>query len=347
MMHPFAKLLSNRSERVIFMTPEQRRPYSDTVRDPGRPQAPRWHGRKGRRHRRRHIDGLGILIVAGMFMAAGVICFGCLKFLWTGVEDVITPSSVSAAEAEARIMPESENWESPVLTGVRDLTVYQGDTIRYLDGVAAADARDPAPVITVDSGPVDLSTPGTYSITYTATNAGGKTAQAKATVTVLERGENFVDLEMIYAAADAKLAQIIRENATAEQQVHDIYAYARLNLTYGGHSDRTDWRQTAYTMLTEGKGDCFGFFAVTKLLFERLGIPNIDVRKVKNSNQDSDHFWSLVSLDGGVTWYHFDSTPRAGEGDDFCLVTDAFLNAYSDAHGGSHNRDQTLYPATP
>ena len=94
-------------------------------------------------------------------------------------------------------------------------------------------------------------------------------------------------------------------------------------------------------------GDCFGYFAVTKLLFERLGIPNIDVRKVKNFDGDSDHFWSLVSVDGGKTYYHFDATPRVGDGDDFCLVTDAFLDAYSDSHKGSHNRDKSLYPATP
>ncbi len=39
--------------------------------------------------------------------------------------------------------------------------------------------------------------------------------------------------------------------------------------------------------------------------------------------------------------------PRKGEGDDFCLVTDAFLDAYSASHNNCHNRDKTLYPATP
>ena len=52
-------------------------------------------------------------------------------------------------------------------------------------------------------------------------------------------------------------------------------------------------------------------------------------------------------MDGGSTYYHLDTTPRLGEGDDFCLVTDAFLDAYSDTHSGSHNRDKALYPKTP
>lgn len=155
------------------------------------------------------------------------------------------------------------------------------------------------------------------------------------------------ETDPVDAAADALLDTLIQDGATAEEQVHAIYQWARSSLSYGGHSDRTDWRQTAYTMLTEYRGDCYGYFAVTKLLFDRLGIPNIDVRKVKNAPDDSDHFWSMVSVDGGKTWYHFDATPRVGEGDDFCLVTDGFLDAYSEEHKGSHNRDRSLYPATP
>ena len=243
--------------------------------------------------------------------------------------------------------PEPMDTTAPILQGIHDFAVYQGDTISYMSGITATDDADADPTVTVDSSDVDLSQPGNYTVIYTATDASGNTSREAATVTVMEKQEGFVDLDTIYAAADAKLKEIIRENATMKQQIHDVYAWARLNLSYGGHSDRTDWLQTAYGMLTEGRGDCYGFWAVTKLLFERLEIPNIDVRKVRNSAEDTDHFWSLLSLDGGVTWYHFDSTPRYGDGDDFCLVTDAFIDAYSDSHEGSHNRDKSLYPETP
>ena len=130
-------------------------------------------------------------------------------------------------------------------------------------------------------------------------------------------------------------------------KVKAIYAYVRSHYTYSGHSDKTDWLQGAYVMMTEGQGDCFNYYAVTKLLLDRCGIPNIDVRKVRNFPDDSDHYWSLVSVDGGKTYYHLDTTPRVGDGDDFCLVTDAFLDAYSDTHGKCHNRDKALYPRTP
>lgn len=291
------------------------------------------------------------LIAAILLIAVGTLCWKGVRKVWHGMQDVLefmTPddSVISIIDTNPPGNT-SGDCKAPVLSGIHDFTIYQGDTISYMSGITAADETDSNPTITVDNSAVDLSQPGEYQVTYTASDASGNSSQATAIVTVLEKQDGFVDLETIYAAADAKLEEIIRDNATMKQQVHDIYAWARLNLSYGGHSDRTDWRQTAYGMLTEGKGDCFGFYAVTKLLFERLDIPNIDVCKVKNSADDTDHFWSLVSLDDGETWYHFDSTPRYGEGDDFCLVTDTFLDAYSKKHDGSHNRDKSLYPETP
>jgi len=241
----------------------------------------------------------------------------------------------------------SEDDQAPKIEGIHDFEIYQGDTISYLKDLTVTDNVDPEAVITVDSSRVDLSRPGCYDVIYTVTDKAGNKNLYAARVTVLERKPEYVNLDIIYETADELLKEIIRENATDKQQIHDVYAWARLNLTFSGHSDRTDWRQTAYTMMTDGRGDCYGFFAVTKLLFERLGIPNIDVQKVRNNPNDTDHFWSLVSYDNEETWYHFDATPRHGDGDDFCLVTDAFLDAYSDSHDGCHNRDKSLYPQTP
>ena len=131
-----------------------------------------------------------------------------------------------------------------------------------------------------------------------------------------------------------------------EEQVRAIYKWARSSLGYSSYKG-TDWLKGAEHMLNKRTGDCFNYFAVCKLMFERLGIPNIDVVKVKKSSSSSSHYWSLVSVDGGENYYHFDSTPRKGDGDNFCLVTDAFIDKYSKKHYGSHNRDKSLYPATP
>ena len=292
------------------------------------------------------VNATAYLVASALLVGMAALAWLGMQYIWNWMDNVL--DHIAPADPIISMVDTTPaDRTAPVLTGIHDFRIYQGDTISYMSGITATDDIDANPSITVDNSAVDLSRPGEYTVIYTATDASGNSSQEKTTVTVMEKQEGFVDLDTIYAAADAKLEEIIRDNATMKQKIHDVYAWARLNLSYGGHSDRTDWRQTAYVMLTEGKGDCYGYWAVTKLLFERLGIPNIDVQKVKNSVDDTDHFWSLVSLDGGDTWYHFDSTPRAGEGDDFCLVTDAFLDAYSDSHEGSHNRDKSLYPETP
>ena len=297
------------------------------------------------------VNAVTFLIIITSLLLVCILCWKCLHFIGSGVErilDYLVPEdSVLSIIYTEPAETESGDRVAPVLSGVHDFLLYQGDTISYMSGITATDDTDDDPSITVDSSSVDLSRSGEYTVIYTATDTSGNASQEKATVTVMEKQEGFVDLITIYASADAKLEEIIRDNATEREQVQDVYTWARTHLSYGGHSDRTDWLQTAYVMLTEGKGDCYGYWAVTKLLFERLEIANIDVRKVKNSPEDTDHFWSLVSPDGGKSWYHFDSTPRYGEGDDFCLVTDAFIDAYSDSHKGSHNRDKSLYPETP
>ena len=235
----------------------------------------------------------------------------------------------------------------PTIQGVHNISLYLGGSVSYRSGVIVTDDKDSAPKLEVDSSQVDLSNPGTYPLVYTARDMTGNTTRIEVTVTVAEKPASFVDEETINAKADELLKKIVSGDMTAEAKVKAIYAHMRSSYTYSGHSDKTDWLQGAWVMMTEGEGDCFNYYALTKLLLDRCGIPNIDVRKVRNYAEDSDHYWSLVSVDGGETYYHLDTTPRVGDGDDFCLVTDAFLDAYSAANKNCHNRDKSLYPATP
>ena len=236
---------------------------------------------------------------------------------------------------------------APTIQGVHNISLYLGGSASYRSGVVVSDDKDPSPTLEVDSSQVDLSNVGTYPLVYTARDMTGNETRLEVTVTVAEKPETYVDPETINAKADELLKKIVTEDMTAEAKVKAIYSYVRSHYTYSGHSDKTDWVQGAYVMMTSGQGDCFNYYAVTKLLLDRSNIPNIDVRKVRNYPEDSDHYWSLVSVDGGNTYYHLDTTPRVGDGDDFCLVTDAFLDAYSNANKGCHNRDKSLYPATP
>ena len=241
----------------------------------------------------------------------------------------------------------TDDYTAPTIQGVHDISMYLGSAVSYRSGVVVTDDKDPSPKLDIDSSQVDLSNPGTYPLIYTARDMTGNETRVEVTVTVAEKPATFVEEEVINTKADELLKKIVTEDMTAEAKVKAIYAYVRSHYTYSGHSDKTDWLQGAYVMMESGQGDCFNYYAITKLLLERSGIPNIDVRKVRNFPEDSDHYWSLVSVDGGQTYYHLDTTPRVGDGDDFCLVTDAFLDAYSAANKNCHNRDKSLYPATP
>ncbi len=235
---------------------------------------------------------------------------------------------------------------APVITGAKDLTVYAGDTVQYMSGVLVTDDLDTEPQLVVDRSTVDLQTPGTYTVTYTATDKGGNKASVTVTLTVLPMKDNYVALDVIYEAVDEILAEIITDNMDVKQQAYAVYYWIRTNCTYADGSEKDDWMQGAYTMLENRQGDCFNYFALCKLMLERLDIPNIDVHKVKNYDTDSNHYWSLVSVDGGKTYYHLDTTPRK-EFVNLFMRTDKFMDEYSAAHNNCFNRDKSLYPATP
>lgn len=237
--------------------------------------------------------------------------------------------------------------EAPVLLGVRPLSVFAGSTISYRSNVIITDNKDPAPVLTIDSSQVDLTAPGTYPVIYKATDAAGNEATMETTITVGEKPEDLVDTEIIYAEADKLIAQIITDDMTVRQQVKAIYVWVLNHCWYTDDTDKTDYLQTAYHMMTVGNGDCFGFYSVTRLLFERLNIPNLTVQRMENSYRRSTHYWSMVSVDGGETYYHFDSCPHPQPAYAMCLVTDATLEWFNTQNPYYYHYDKSLYPATP
>ena len=236
--------------------------------------------------------------------------------------------------------------QAPTITGAVDVEVYQGKTVAYRNGVTATDNLDEAPTLNVDSSAVDLSAPGKYPVIYTATDASGNTATVTITVTVLEMKNNYVDMDTINAEVDKILNKIIKDNMTQLEQVKAIYKWVRNNCGYTNTKFKDDWRQAGYKMLKNRVGDCYYYFGITKLMLERLNIPNIDVKKVPNYEGDSNHYWHLVSVDGGENYYHVDTTPRTVP-TNFCMVTDKKMDDFSANYRNCFNRDKSLYPATP
>ena len=240
-----------------------------------------------------------------------------------------------------------DDTQPPEILGVSPRSLYVGSTIAYRSGIVLRDDYDEAPRLTVDSSAVDLSTPGTYPLIYKAVDEAGNEAVRETTVTVHQKRSWFVEESVIDAEADRIIARIIDEDMTAREQVETIYRWIQRSYGYSGSSDKTDWKQSAYDMIVTGKGDCYSFFALSKLLFERLGIPNIDVKRVRTEEHRGDHYWNMVSVDGGETWYYYDSTPFVTVPEEFCLVTDAYLDAFSAEHWNYYNRDRESLPGTP
>ncbi len=233
--------------------------------------------------------------------------------------------------------------QAPEIWGVKDLETYVEDTIAYRSGITVTDDQDAAPQLQIDSSAVDLSTPGVYQLTYTATDHVGNMTSKTVNVKVYPKKANHVDPEVIYAEADRILAQFITEDMTLREKAGAIYCWTKTNVQYSGKTDKDDWLQAAYQTMKTHKGDCYAFFAVNKLFLHRMGIDTIDVEKVKNHEGDTRHYWLLVSIDGGKNYYHYDNAWSW----DLCLVTDARLDNFSAMMNNCFNRDKSLYPATP
>lgn len=258
------------------------------------------------------------------------------------VEILLTDAGGNTTRLQAQLTVINDTV-APQITGVKDLLTYVGDTLAYRTGITITDDQDENPKLEIDSSGVDLTVPGEYTVTYTATDHAGNTATASAKVTVQEKGENHVDPEVIYERIDSLMAKFIRDDMTDREKAEAVYCWTRLHFQYGKASDKKDYLQVAYEFLQTKRGDCVSSFSLQKLMFERLGIPTIDVSKVKNHPKDSNHYWLLVSIDKGQTYYHFDNVWSR----QLCLVTDKALNAFSKAVNNCFNRDESLYPPTP
>ena len=236
---------------------------------------------------------------------------------------------------------------APQILGVNKIAVFLGSTVSYRSGVLVSDDTDPAPKLTVDSSQVNLSAPGTYPVYYSATDSAGNQTTIETTVTVSEAPESYVDEALIKEKADELLAKILTEGMTAEEQVNAVYDWIEGHCYYIAEFDKSDYMQAAYLMLTNNRGDCYGFYAVSRLLFERMGLPNLTVTRTPNEVRTTNHWWNMVSLDNGETWYHFDATPHLTYPTRTCLVTDAFLNDFNLLMPNYYYFDHEAFPSTP
>ncbi len=255
----------------------------------------------------------------------------------------IMDSSGNACELLAARLTVTADVEPPVIIGAKDRTVIIGESVAYKDGITVTDNLDENVTLKVDTSAVDPSEEGYYDVTYTASDSSGNASSV--TVTFHFAHQDAVDTDEQFDRYVKKISSnIFKDSMTDTERLWAIYEWCRNNIGYSGHSDKGDWKKAAVSGFKNRSGDCYTYFACAKALIEYCGIENKDVIKIKDTTDQSSHFWSLVNI--GTGYYHFDATPRKGGFDGF-MLTDRQLQDYSLNNSGSHRYHTNLYPATP
>jgi transglutaminase-like putative cysteine protease len=238
--------------------------------------------------------------------------------------------------AQLTVLPDTEG---PVIYGVEDRVVYLGEGISYLRGVLAIDNCDGEVSVKVDSSKVRPRQAGSYAVTYSAADRAGNVTTRTVTFTV-----KAADLDALNERADGILASILRPDMNERQRARAIYDWVVRNMSYTAYADKTDYVAAAFYGFNNKRGDCFVYYAMSRVLLTRAGFENLEIHRNK---PDQPHFWNLVRVTEG--WYHFDTCPHyAAHPLDSFLLTDAQVKAYSENHVADYySFDPSLYPATP
>lgn len=230
---------------------------------------------------------------------------------------------------------EGPDTQAPVIQGASDLECFIGDSIAYRKNVTAVDDRDGEVQLEVDNSQVDLTKEGVYPVTYRAWDAAGNHSSVTVNLTVRDR---MYSREEVEAYADSVLEEIMGPDMNLEEKAWAVYTYVQNHITYIGHSEKGDPIRAAWEGLLDGKGDCYVYACTAKILLDRAGVPNLDI---KRRPADVEHYWNLVDV--GEGWQHFDTTPRSDNPVIF-LWSDGELAEYSQVHDNAFDYDPALYP---
>lgn len=236
---------------------------------------------------------------------------------------------------------------TPPTVTKQELSGCIGYGIVYSAGVIATDDCCGEITVTWDSSKVDTSTPGQYPVYYTVTDASGNAAQIESTIYIYEEE---VTPEMLYVRIDMILDELISPDMSNEARVRKVYDYVYGHIAYSGSSDKSDPIRAAYQALTTGDGDCYSYFALSKVFFDRLGLENLDIQRTTGLTSDR-HYWNMVNIGtaDAPQWYYYDATHlnSADTGVSFsgALLTERQISAYNKVRANFYIFDHTGYPA--
>lgn len=253
------------------------------------------------------------------------------------VEIVATDASGNSSSISIPVTIIEDNT-APVIEGVEPLTISQGDSISYKKNITVTDDCDLAPTLEVDSSQVNTDKRGTYTLTYTATDAAGNVAKKSTTVKIVSAKIAAATEETVNAMADSILATIITDGMDQKQQARAVFDWVVNNITYSESAGIDDLYSAAYKGMYNRIGDCTVKQKTAEVMLNRLGIKNMEIEKIRDTR---GHYWLLIDI--GEGWYHYDPNLQL-DGTLIFYWHDADLWAYSNAHKNTHNYDPSKYP---
>ncbi len=256
-----------------------------------------------------------------------------------------TDSSGNETEIFDVKMIQIDDSEPPVLDVSPLIIASVGCAVEYKPYVTLTDNCAGKLTFEVDESKLDLNSVGDHTVFITGTDQAGNRSESKAvTVRVIDG----YDGEILDKLLDEIFEELDIDGKSREQICREIYKFVRSHLEYTGSSEKGDIRRAAYYALTGKGGDCYSYFAVSKLLFERCGIESLDIERLPIKSGET-HYWSLVNIadEGEPRWYHFDPTELRTDRYDHsgCLLTEKQINAYSRVREDFYLYDGSGYPS--
>lgn len=179
------------------------------------------------------------------------------------------------------------DMDSPYLYGdFSVMTVEKNSQPDFLTGFQAYDDQSGDCEVICDTGNLDLTTAGTYFVTYRAVDASGNKTELKRTVVVQHDGSDTQALVEEFAAQFSDDPEEMR--LYVQSQIH-------YNASWGGEDP-------VWYGLTTMTGNCYVHALVLQALLTEKGY---ETQLIWTT--DYTHYWLLINLEG--VWRHIDGTP--------------------------------------
>ena len=237
---------------------------------------------------------------------------------------------------------------APVIYGVKDLTVTQGENPDLAAGIYATDNVSKNISVRIDASRLDITVPGKYEISYIAKDDAGNTATASSTGTVSRKKTVTVKAKKTtakktirvkkktsYGNVDQLASRLVKKltRSSDVETARAIFKWAHKNIHYVHNASKLTGKKAAYYGLTKHSGNCRVFAWTCKILLDKAGIRNMIVSRYPVTTR---HYWNLVYMNGG--WYHCDATPFRDHPKLYFKLTDAQLDKH-------HKFKKSKYPA--